>query len=153
MLKFDKNMLYREVISEHYKNPLNSKIVNGLEIFRSKNPLCGDDVSLQVEFDLEGKIKDIFHTSIGCSISVSSVSILTSVLKGKTLSEGIYIVENFINMATGNDFDKKIDFKDGVVFENIKNYPARQSCAIVGWKLVLKALKSRLEGDENATKR
>ncbi len=145
MFKFDKDMFYREVITHHYKNPLNSKIVDELKVYHSKSPLCGDDVSLQVELNSARKIKDIYHKSVGCSISVSSVSILTSVLKGLSVKDAIYKAENFVNMAKGKPYDKKIDFKDGFVFENIKNYPARLTCATIGWDLVLKALKDKLE--------
>ncbi|MGI5842322.1 MAG: Fe-S cluster assembly sulfur transfer protein SufU [Christensenellales bacterium] len=151
MLKLDKEMLYREVILEHYKNPLNSGLVDGPKIFHSKNPVCGDDVKVQIELDEEKNIKNIFHKSVGCSISVSSVSVLTGVLKGKSLKQALYIANNFINMATGLDYDAEIDFKDGVVFENIKNYPARKACATVGWDLVKKAVEEMLK-EENGGK-
>lgn len=147
MLKFDKDMMYREVILEHSKNPLNFKEVDGLEVYHSKNPLCGDNVKLQIELDNQNKIQNIYHKSKGCSISVSSVSILTDLLKNKTVEQALYIAENFVKMASGQEFDKELDFKDGVVFENIKNYPARQSCATVGWKLVIDALKNKDKGE------
>lgn len=146
MLDLQKNLIYKEVIKDHYKNPLNLKIIEGLKVYRSKNPFCGDEVNLQIEFDENNVIKNIYHKSVGCSISVSSVSVLTSVLKGLTLKEGIYMVENFIKMTKGEEFDKNLNFKDGIVFENIKDYPARQTCATVGWILVLKALNNQLKG-------
>ena len=145
MLNFDDNQLYREVILEHYKNPQNSGLVSSLPVFTSKNPTCGDMVSIQVEFDENKKIKDIYQKSIGCSISVSSVSILTSILRNKTREEAIYIAENFLSMVKGEAFDETIDFQDAVVFENIKNYPARYKCATVSWSLLLKVLKDKGE--------
>lgn len=141
MTNLDDNQLYKEVILEHYKNPLNSELVSSLPVFVAKNPSCGDTVSIQIEFDNLGKIKAIYQKSIGCSISVSSVSILTSILIGKTKQEAIYIAENFLKMVRGEEYDKSVDFKDAIVFENIKEFPARYKCATVSWSLLLKVLK------------
>lgn len=145
MLNLDENQLYREVILEHYNNPLNSELVSSLPVFTTKNPSCGDTVSMQVEFDEFGNIKAIHQKSIGCSISVSSVSILTSILIGKTRQEAIYVAENFLKMVRGEIYDENIDFKDAIVFENIKNYPARYKCATVSWSLLLKVLQNKGE--------
>lgn len=146
MLDLNKDLLYREVILEHYKRPLNSGLISGLEIYRSKNPVCGDDVSIQISLDEDGFIKQIHHKSIGCSISVSSVSVLTSVLQGKSPKQALYIVNAFLKMAKGEIYDTAIDFKDGVVFENIKNYPMRYACAAVGWELVKSQLEELVKG-------
>lgn len=141
MLNLDENQLYREVILQHAKNPLNAGLVSFLPVYSAKNPTCGDTVNIQIDYDGNEKIKAVFQSSAGCSISVSSVSILTDLLIGKSRQEAIYIAENFLNMVRGESYDEKIDFKDAIVFENIKNYPARYKCATVAWGLLIKVLK------------
>ena len=143
MLDLDNNLLYREVIMEHYKNPLNKGLVESLHVYSSKNPTCGDNVDIQIEYEND-KIKAIHQKSIGCSISVSSASILTSLLKGKTKTEAVKITQHFIKMIKGEEYDTTIDFGDGIVFENIRSYPARYKCASTVWELVLKALKGEI---------
>lgn len=143
MLELDSNLLYREVIMQHYKNPLNSGLNDVLPVFSSKNPTCGDSVFLQFEFEKD-VIKNVYQKSIGCSISVSSSSILTNLIKGKTKQEAINIIENFLKMLKGEQYNTKSDFGDGIVFQNIKDYPARSKCATTVWELALKTLK----GDE-----
>lgn len=141
MLENEENELYREVIMEHYKNPRSSGLVDGLCVFSAKNPTCGDNVSVQIEYDENQKIKDIHQKCIGCSISISSASILTELLVGKTKEQAINLVENFLKMIKGEKYDENLDFKDAVVFKNISSYPARYKCAAVSWQLVLDVLK------------
>lgn len=142
-MEINKHQLYREVILEHCKNPHSEGLVEDLPVYESKNASCGDNVSLQVEFDDDGKIKSIYQKSIGCSVSVSSTSILTQILKGKTRQEAVYMAENFLKMIEGEPYDENINFEDGVVYENIRDYPARRGCVSISWQLVLKILKEK----------
>ncbi len=141
---FENNTLYREVIMEHYKHPQNKGLKPNLRSFSIKNPVCGDSVSVQIEIDDEGKIKNIFHKSIGCSISTSSSSIMSTILKGKTIAEAQYFIENFVKMVKGEPFDKGLDFGDAIAYEEIYNYPARFKCVSISWEIVSIALREML---------
>lgn len=140
MLEIDNNSLYREVIMEHYKNPKNSMLKPTLKKWSIKNPVCGDSVTVQIELNELGVIQNVFHKSIGCSISTASSSIMSEVLQGKTISEAINYVQNFVHMVKGEPYDKSLDFGDAVVYQGVVNYPARFKCATVSWEIVLNAL-------------
>lgn len=146
MLKFDENLLYREVVMEHYKNPLHKGLDKNLPVFSSKNATCGDSVFLQIKIE-DDTITQIYQNSSGCSISVSSVSILTDLILNKKRQEAIKIIENFINMIDGKNYDQSLNKTDAVVFKNIKNYPARRKCVLGAWELAYKILKNEIEGN------
>ena len=79
--------LYREEILDHYKNPRNFGDLNGFEIKDSdRNSSCGDSLEMGVKVN-NGKIIDVQFTGIGCAISLASASMLTEILKGKTLAQ------------------------------------------------------------------
>ncbi|MFW5794474.1 MAG: Fe-S cluster assembly sulfur transfer protein SufU [Bacillota bacterium] len=126
--------LYREIIMEHYKNPRNYGLIED-EKYKSeriKNPSCGDDVIIQTLVE-NGKIKDIKQKASGCSISVASASVLTEIMKGKSLKEAKEIVNAYLNMVTDKEYDQSIDLEEAAVFSGVKKFPARIKCASIAW--------------------
>ena len=50
--------LYREVILDHYKNPRGKKKLDHADVKNEgKNPVCGDEIEVEVEFDLDEREK------------------------------------------------------------------------------------------------
>lgn len=135
------NTLYKEILFEHYRSPKNKGVDQNKKVWSIKNPTCGDEVGIQFEIE-DGKIKKVLQNTVGCIISTSSSSIMSELLKGKSLDEAIYFAENFIKMLKGQEYDKSCDFGDGVVFETICDYPARYKCASTAWEIALTALKN-----------
>src|SRR5688572_1826274 len=81
--------LYREVILDHYKNPRNyGAMENAHAHAEGQNPLCGDEVSISVKFTEDGeKIESIAFEGRGCAISQAATSMLTGIVKGRTVKE------------------------------------------------------------------
>ncbi|MBI4141024.1 SUF system NifU family Fe-S cluster assembly protein [Candidatus Woesearchaeota archaeon] len=84
-MSFDE--LYREQIMDHYKNPRNHGVLENFSFkFFDNNPLCGDEIEIRAL--VEGNVlKDVRFTGKGCSISQAAASMLTEIVKGKTLAE------------------------------------------------------------------
>ena len=80
MLDLNNNSLYREIIMEHAKHPKNAQLQENLQTWSIKNPLCGDSISVQIQLNENKTIKAIYHKSIGCSISMSSSSVMSELL-------------------------------------------------------------------------
>jgi len=79
--------IYREQLMEHYKNPQNrGKMDNAQVEVVGNNPLCGDEISMQLKVE-DSKIKDIMFDGSACAVTVASSSILTEAIKGKSLEE------------------------------------------------------------------
>lgn len=79
--------MYREEILDHFKNPRNyGKLESFSFKFVDQNPFCGDEIEIFVKVE-NNKIADIKFVGKGCSISQAGASMLTEVVKGKTLDE------------------------------------------------------------------
>jgi len=79
--------LYREVILDHYKNPRGHGVISDPDAqAEGQNPLCGDEVSIAVEFEGD-TIADVKFQGRGCAISQAATSMLMDMVKGRTAHE------------------------------------------------------------------
>ena len=81
--------MYRELILDHYKNPRqHGHLEHADASAEGMNPLCGDEVSVEVAFDEDGDtIRDIRFEGRGCAISQASTSMLMEMVQGRTATE------------------------------------------------------------------
>ena len=78
--------IYRELILDYYRNPRNFGKLDPHDIdSKDSNPLCGDEIEIQIQVSKDGKIGDIRFSGKGCAISQASASMLTELAKGKPL--------------------------------------------------------------------
>ena len=67
--------LYRENILQHYKNPHHWGELAAPDLEADDlNPLCGDELKVQIKVDDDGKIEDVAFSGHGCAISQASAS-------------------------------------------------------------------------------
>ena len=127
--------LYQEVILDHYKHPLNKGLsaTYGAQVHHV-NPSCGDEVTLNVTAE-DGVIKSITWDGVGCSISQASVSILTDLLVGKSITEAYAIYDNFVALmqSKGAVSGDESVLEDAIALAGVSKYPARIKCALLGW--------------------
>lgn len=131
--------LYRQVIMDHYKNPRNKGQIDG-EVLTvdMNNPTCGDRIQLQLQID-EDIVKDVKFDGEGCSISMSSASMMTQAIKGKKKDEALKMSELFSEMMMGEDIDTDdLDLEDLEALQGVAKFPARIKCATLGWKAMEK---------------
>jgi nitrogen fixation NifU-like protein len=83
------DQLYREIILDHYKNPRGHGVIEGADAeAEGMNPLCGDEVTIYVEFGEDGEtIDEVKFSGRGCAISQAATSMLMEMVQGKTASE------------------------------------------------------------------
>ncbi len=80
--------IYSEIILDYYRHPRNKGMLQNPQIqAKDSNPLCGDVVEIQMELDGNATVKDIKFNGQGCAISQASASMLTELVKGKSLDE------------------------------------------------------------------
>ena len=115
----DLEILYRQVIMDHYKNPRNKGLKNdeGYKTIHIKNPTCGDDITVQSKVE-NGIVKDVRHDGTGCSICCSSASAMSETLKGKTVEDASKVAETYINMLTNKKYDETVDLEEAIVVHN-----------------------------------
>jgi nitrogen fixation NifU-like protein len=87
--------LYQDIILDHGQRPRNFRIIdNPTHTGQGHNPLCGDRIT--VYLDIEGdRIVDAAFKGQGCAISTASSSLMTEVLRGKTLAQAHELFEAF----------------------------------------------------------
>ena len=136
--------MYQEIILDHYRTPHHKGLREPFDAeVHHVNPTCGDEVTLRVKVD-EGDdggvvIADVSYDSMGCSISQASVSVMTDLVVGKSLTEADAAYNAFLAlMRTKGDTDSVIErdeevLEDAVAFEGVSKYPARIKCALLGW--------------------
>ncbi len=141
--------LYQQVILDHNKNPRNfGEIDHATCSAAGHNPLCGDQINIYLTLDGD-IISDIRFSGSGCAIAKSSGSIMTSILKGKTIDEAEALFGKFHHLVTA-DMDEEFDADDYgklAVFAGVREFPARVKCASLAWH----TLKSALEGGQIVT--
>ncbi len=75
--------LYRENILEHYKRPHHWGELSEADLeFEDTNPLCGDELRVQLKVGDDGRVADVAFAGQGCAISVASASMLSDELVG-----------------------------------------------------------------------
>lgn len=136
--------LYQELILDHYRKPRNKgKLENADTTVEMRNPLCGDEVDLQVRFDGD-KIGDLKFTGRGCSISQASASMMTQIIKGKSADEIEAIRTRFRDLIMG-DMSAANDKSLGSLraLSGVSKFPARVKCALLAWNALETALEER----------
>jgi nitrogen fixation NifU-like protein len=127
--------LYQEVILDHYKHPQNKKLSATFDAqVHHVNPSCGDEIDLNLTI-VDGVVTNISWDGVGCSISQASVSILTELLVGKTVTEAYSIFDQFVALmqSKGTVAGDENVLEDAIALAGVSKYPARIKCALLGW--------------------
>lgn len=138
--------LYRDVIMDNAKNPKNKGLLKdpNYTFVHFKNPSCGDDINVEVKIE-DGKVTDVRQDGTGCSISMSSASVMSDILKGKTKEEALELINEFFTLVTGKEFSHEDELGEAVAYAGVSQFPARIKCAVLAWKAAEQAIK----GDKN----
>ena len=98
--------MYSEKVIDHFRNPRNyGKLENPDGIGRAGNPVCGDLMELYIKVGKNGKgeefIKEISFLTYGCAAAIATSSMLTEMVKGKTLKEALKVEDQDIVKELG----------------------------------------------------
>ncbi|MBE4907391.1 SUF system NifU family Fe-S cluster assembly protein [Bacillus luteolus] len=144
-MAFNNNLdtLYRQVIMDHYKNPRNRGVLDNESLtIDMNNPTCGDRIQLTMIVE-DGKVIDAKFEGEGCSISMSSASMMTQAIKGQPIDIALKLSQIFSDMMQGKDYDDSIDLGDIEALQGVAKFPARIKCATLAWKAMEKGLNSQ----------
>ncbi|MGO1923838.1 MAG: Fe-S cluster assembly sulfur transfer protein SufU [Jeotgalicoccus sp.] len=135
------NQLYRSVIMDHYKTPRNKGVVeDGSMTVEMNNPTCGDEIQLTLNVEA-GIIKDVKFQGEGCSISMSSASMMTEAIMNQPVDKALEMAAEFSNMMLGEDANITEDMGDIEALQGVSQFPARIKCATLTWKALEKGFK------------
>ena len=148
----DLRELYQEVILDHGKNPRNFRHPEDANRDAlGNNPLCGDRLHVYARLDAAGRVTDAAFEGRGCAISVASASMMTDIVRGKTVDEVGRLFDTFHRMCTEDGADGAGEFADELekltVLSGVRQFPMRVKCATLAWH----AMAAALRGDGDAT--
>ncbi len=140
----DLRELYQEVILDHNQNPQNfGRLEAATHSGDGYNPLCGDRLSLTL--DVRGdSVNDIRFSGSGCAISKASASIMTTVVKGKTVVETESLFDAFHKLVTTGDAGDG-ELGKLAVMAGVHKYPVRVKCATLAWHTLKNCLSGKNE--------
>ena len=142
----DLKELYQDIILEHGKSPRNfGKCKKFTHQAQGHNPLCGDQIQIYLKLSKEKKIEDLTFEGSGCAISIASSSIMTELIKGKSINIGKKIVIEFLEMIKNTSDIKSINLDENqkikiMSLSGVKQYPMRVKCATLSWHTLTSAL-------------
>ena len=123
--------LYRELILDHYKNPRNHGLLDPADArAEGQNPLCGDEIVITLRLDDGEVLEDVGFEGRGCAISQAATSMLTELVKGRTVAD-----------VAAMPTDELLEELGVPLQQN----PARLKCAVLGLG-VLKVALHRAKG-------
>ena len=142
--------LYQSVILDHNKQPRNFGALDDANRAASgHNPLCGDQIEVQVRVDDADVVEGVAFTGQGCAISTASASLMTQAVKGKPIDEVESLFEGFHELVTGDPREEPEAQALGKlsVFAGVREFPMRVKCATLCWH----TLRSALANGETVT--
>jgi len=96
--------LYRENILQHYKHPHHWGELPEADLeAEDLNPLCGDELKVQLKLDGDGRIADVRFSGHGCAISQASASMASDEIVGMTVEDLLRLDREFVLELLGID--------------------------------------------------
>jgi len=143
----DLSDLYQQIIVEHNRAPRNfKKLAHPTREAAGANPLCGDQITLEVELSGD-RIADIGFQGSGCAISQASASLLTGAVQGKSSADAralFQAVHAMLTSAPGTPVDTAKLGKLAAL-AGVRQFPVRVKCASLPWHTLRAALESTAE--------
>lgn len=129
--------LYHEVVIDHYENPRNvgslPKDSPNVGTGWVGAPACGDVMKLQILVDDDGRVTDAKFKTFGCGSAIASSSLVTEMVKGKTLDECLTI-------------------KNSQIASHLKLPPVKKHCSILAEDAVRAAVADAQKKRAQASK-
>ncbi|HEU4965842.1 MAG TPA: SUF system NifU family Fe-S cluster assembly protein [Bacilli bacterium] len=138
--------LYRQVILDHAQHPRNfGALPDGLKV-ELHNPTCGDEITLFLTLK-DGVVEKVSFQGSGCSISMSSASMLTDAIQGRPVEEVLHLNREFRKLLQGQEAEGEL-LGDLEALSGVTAFPARIKCAVLAWNALEQGVRSQKgEGD------
>ena len=142
------NEIKREIIMDHYSEPRNKRHIDDESYaqLHMAADSCIDDITVYIKID-DDKVIDVAFDGVGCTISTASTSIITELIKGKTVTEALEIIHEYENMISEKDYDEDM-LQELTAFSTLGKQANRINCGLIG----AKGFKTILEESQNGRK-
>ncbi|MBU0745030.1 MAG: SUF system NifU family Fe-S cluster assembly protein [Gammaproteobacteria bacterium] len=141
--------LYQQMIIDHSQHPHNfCTLEQPSHSKEGYNPLCGDKITLYINEE-NGIITNVCFQGSGCAISTASASLMTDIVKNKTVTEVLELFDEFQKLVTTGKVDDPEKIGKLSILAGVSEFPMRVKCATLPWH-TLKAALTKEEGVASA---
>ena len=137
--------LYGDAIMDHYRHPrCRQPVQNPDLVTQDFNPLCGDEVTLQLKLDDSSRVVAVNSHSQGCSIIQASASMLAEAMEGLTLPQLTDLSQTFRDMMQGKTLPENPYNQLGslAALQAVRQYPVRIKCALLPWAALEQGIRN-----------
>lgn len=118
--------IYQEHVLDHFEQPYHrGNCPSATHRAADDNPLCGDQIALELQIAPDGRICEAWFQGEGCCISQSAASMLVEAIEGKSRDEA-----------------QSVSANDMLSLFGPKLTPNRQKCCLLCWRVLQSALYS-----------
>ena len=137
------NDMMRSIIMDHYSNPSNKHqpTSDKFEKVHMHSDNCIDDLDIFLLVE-NNVVVDACFDGVACTISTASTDIMCDLIKGKSIKDALYAIEQYDHMIHEEPFDDEV-LDEAVVFINTSKQAARIRCATIGWNAANLILKGK----------
>jgi nitrogen fixation NifU-like protein len=134
--------IYGEILLDHYRYPRNfGTLPNPTIRVEGNNPLCGDEFSVDLNFEGD-LLKEVRFNGRGCAISMASASMMTEIAEGKTVAELKEWIDRFKNfLRDGGISPEGVSMGELEALAGVAELPVRVKCALLAWTILENALQ------------
>ena len=129
-------MILRQIIMDHYEYPRNHELTKDAD-YKEKHMAsesCIDDIYVQSKIK-DGVVEDVRFDGVACTISTASTSIMSELLRGKSIEEAKEIIQNYFSMIDSKEYNEEM-LEEAIAFHNVGKQANRIKCATIGWKAI-----------------
>jgi len=141
----DAKRLYPDLLLDHGRAPRNEGPLAGATHEATKtNPLCGDRVTVRARVD-EDELRELRFEARGCLLARASASILTDLVRGRSVAEALDLVLAIEALVGTPDGPPAAQLEDERVraLRGVYAFPERASCVLLAWAALATALGRR----------
>lgn len=127
--------LYDALLLDHIKSARNYRLPERpARALTGHNALCGDELVLYLAVEKE-RIEEIAYQASCCGICMASASIMTELVQGRTSTEAVILLRDFIAALDRNSGARNPAWTPAqrAVLEAARKYPSRARCASLPW--------------------
>jgi nitrogen fixation protein NifU and related proteins len=127
--------LYQSLIVDHGRNPRHCEVMDDPTHTQcGKNPLCGDEITLQLKV-VNGVIEKASFQGQGCAISMASTSLMLERLQGLSVAKANDLFKLCHSMLTDSISEEEMESLGKLsVLSGVSEYPVRVKCATLCWQ-------------------
>jgi nitrogen fixation protein NifU and related proteins len=143
-MSFRLESLYDETVLDHSRRPRNRRAIEGGHHAESRNPVCGDRITVHVRVDRD-IVREVSFEGSACAISIASASLMTEAVTGQTMEEVEALAARLRRMMTAPPGAPVEEIGDLAALAGLRQFPMRVKCASLAWQ----ALGSAINGSQS----